>query len=182
MHLIVGLGNPGEKFADTRHNMGFTVLEACVGKFQTSEKLQFEDSKKLKSEILKLGEYVFAKPTTFMNLSGDAVKLLTDLYKVKLPDLWIIHDDLDIKFGSYKIQFGIGPKVHNGLLSIYEKLGTKNFWHVRVGIENREKGLEKISGEQFVLRQFTEDETEIRNRVISQVVDDLVAKLKTTYE
>src|SRR3989344_9569988 len=153
MKLIVGIGNPGEKYANTRHNVGYMVVDKIINTLTVSPHVE----KKLDSLIFyhHTSQTVFARPQAFMNSSGVAVKKLLIHFKVKLADLWVIHDDLDLTLGAYKIQIGKGPRVHNGLLSIYEKLGTKNFWHIRIGVDNRISD-NRTRGEDYVLQNFTE--------------------------
>ena len=103
-----------------------------------------------------------------MNESGGVVKHVVKKHNVANDNLYVVHDDLDIKLGEYKIQLGKGPKDHNGLLDIYEKLGTKDFWHVRVGVENRD-GEHRIPGEKYVLSDFTKNEKETLEGVIKQI-------------
>lgn len=166
MKLIVGLGNPGKKFKDNRHNVGFMVVD----------KLATQSWSKSKSGLLSYSwlnsSFELIKPLTFMNNSGDAVKRAFVKHKLKLDDLYIIHDDLDIKLGEFKIQLGKGPKDHNGLLDIYDKLGTKESWHVRVGVENRNEE-NRIPGEKYVLQDFSDDEKEILEGVIKQICKEL---------
>ena len=140
MKVIVGLGNPGIKYINNRHNAGCMVVE---------------ELKKLKSKDKVL------KSDKFMNDSGLFVKKTKDKYpKMSFSDLFVVHDDLDIRLGAFKIQFGKGPKVHNGLNDIYEKIGTDEFWHVRVGVDNRD--LEnRTSGHDYVLEDFTSEEMKI---------------------
>jgi PTH1 family peptidyl-tRNA hydrolase len=107
-----------------------------------------------------------------MNDSGIAVREAFKNSNIGLSDLYVIHDDLDIPLGTYKIQLGKGPRTHKGLLSIYEKLGTKNFWHVRIGVENRAD--KTISGEAYTLMPFEPQEQEIVDGVISEVCKKLV--------
>jgi len=167
MKLIVGLGNPRSEYKDNRHNVGFMVVDQLAT-------ATFENSGKLKAELTKGERAVLAKPITFMNDSGEAVSLLSSFFKIPSTDTYVIHDDLDIPLGEYKIQFGVGPKVHNGVNSIEAKLGTKGFWRVRVGIENRnrEEG-PQISGEEYVLKNFNQEESSIRDTVIDKVVEEL---------
>ena len=141
MKLVVGLGNPGEKYKDTWHNVGFMVIDAIIKTLTVSPHIE----KKLDSLIFyhHASQTVFARPQTFMNSSGVSVKKLLVHFKIKLPNMWVIHDDLDLVLGSYKIQKGKGPREHGGLLSIYEKLETKNFWHVRIGVDNRTNNKEQ---------------------------------------
>lgn len=154
MKVIVGLGNPGIKYVNNRHNVGHMVVDVL-------------QSLKLKDKILKSDKY--------MNDSGLFIKKLRAKYsKMQMSDLYIIHDDLDIPLGSFKIQFGKGPKGHNGILDIEEKLGTSEFWRVRVGVENRDKGLEiRVKGEQYVLEDFTDEEKLILGGVIKQICNQL---------
>ena len=176
MKLIVGLGNPGKKYSKTRHNAGFMVIDALVSKTQ-EDSLKFKINKKLHCSLFIVHRsLVLAKPTTYMNNSGAAVKSLYTKYNIQNSDLYVMHDDLDIPLGRYKIQFAKGPRVHNGLLSIYEKLGSRDFWHVRIGVENREVG-NKVPGEDYVLQQFSDKEFIVVKEVIDKVTFELRGKL-----
>ncbi len=183
MKVIVGLGNPGEKYAQNRHNVGFMVVDKLATQISNSQTrlpdgqvLKFSNNKKFNSEIIQTKEYIIVKPQTFMNDSGVAVAAICRFYKVKYEDLYIVHDDLDITVGNYKIQFGKGPQVHNGLLSVEEKLGTDKFWNVRVGVENREvRGNKGIPGVVYSLQDFTQDEKEITDKVVAQIADELAS-------
>lgn len=149
MELIVGLGNPGQKYKNTRHNAGFLVVDEL--------------------EKLNLPNMVLFKPQKFMNRSGAEVKKWLKKWKGRtLPDLYVVHDDLDIPLGKFKIQFGKGPKVHNGLSSIYEQLGTKDFWHIRIGIDGDRDGK---SGEDFVLENWRPEEREVINLTIINIIN-----------
>jgi PTH1 family peptidyl-tRNA hydrolase len=169
MKLVVGLGNPGEKYKDTRHNVGFWVVD----KLRETFNFQFSMKKSFNAEICEFDNLVLAKLQTFMNKSGVAVKLLTRSYKLKAENLYVVHDDLDIELGQYKISFGKGPKDHRGLRSIYEQIGTKDFWHVRIGIDNRMKQAFKGTGEEYVLSKWRGDEKKLVERVIEKVVEEL---------
>lgn len=152
MKVIVGLGNPGIKYVNNRHNVGHMVIDEL-------------QNLKLKDKILKSDKY--------MNDSGLFVKKLKEKYpKMQLSDLYIIHDDLDIPLGAFKIQFGKGPKVHNGLNDIYENIGTSDFWHVRVGVDNRDPE-NRTEGKEYVLEDFTEEEKLVLNGVIKQICNQL---------
>ena len=164
MKLIVGLGNPGDKYNNNRHNVGYIIAD------------------KLKAQSSKLKDIVVLKTNTYMNNSGEIVKKLVAHYKIKMPNLWVIHDDLDLQLGSYKIQKGKGPKLHNGVNSIERELGNGNFWRVRIGIENRMPNAKwpmlngkKISGERYVLQDFTKEELEILERTIDDVLPALTS-------
>jgi len=154
MKLIVGLGNPGKKYQNNRHNIGFVVLDALSNKISNVQ---------------------FLKPQTFMNRSGIEVKKWVKKYQIKPEDLFVIHDDLDIPIGKFKINFGKGPKVHNGLQSIYSELATKDFWHVRVGIDADRGGK---TPEEFVLSNFRPEEREIIKISIIKIIKVICQALK----
>jgi PTH1 family peptidyl-tRNA hydrolase len=154
MKLIIGLGNPGGKYKNNRHNVGQMVIE----------KLQLISHNK---------DILLKKSDSFMNDSGDFVKSMLTKSKLETFNLYIIHDDLDITLGNYKIQFGKGPKIHNGINDIQEKLGTSDFWYVRVGVDNRDPN-NRISGEQYVLEDFTNEERDILDKVINEICRKLV--------
>ena len=173
MKLIVGLGNPGESYKNNRHNIGFMVLDEIL----KQRKIIWEESKIGKLEyswfVNKNGKIELIKPLNFMNNSGYSVVYATKKHKLDLKDLYIVHDDLDIKLGEYKIQFGKGPKEHNGINDIQEKLGTKDFWFVRVGVDNRDSE-NRTLGEKYVLEDFRNDEKLALEGVINQICKKLV--------
>jgi peptidyl-tRNA hydrolase, PTH1 family len=165
MRLLVGLGNPGTKYEKTRHNVGFLVVDAIASKSNGA----WETENKFNSSLFTVnGSLLLAKPQTFMNSSGEAVKKIVNFYKIDPHDIYVIHDDLDITLGNYKIQLGKGPELHYGVKSIEEELGTKNFWRVRIGIDNRNPE-NRIHGETYTLQNFTDDEEKELVRVINEV-------------
>lgn len=159
--LIVGLGNPGERYKNNRHNIGFVVLD------------------RLKDKLNEEKELYFLKPDTFMNKSGLAVAKIKNFYKINEEDVYVIHDDLDIRLGEYKIQLGVGPKVHNGVDSVEKELGTSNFWRVRIGVDNRDQE-HRIPGEDYVLKDFSREEREVLAEVIDKITDELCKTLKVS--
>jgi PTH1 family peptidyl-tRNA hydrolase len=172
MKLIVGLGNPEDKHRNNRHNSGFLVVDELARLLLEEE---WSSVKKFQSLIIKHeGLFILVKPQTFMNNSGKAVKKLIDQYKIESSDLWVIHDDLDIALGDYKIQKGKGPKLHKGIKSIEEKLGKTDFWRVRIGVENR-SAESKISGETYVLQDFTEEEIEVVTPIIAKISREIIS-------
>lgn len=173
MKVLIGLGNIGNKYANTRHNVGFRVVDELARVLG----LQFSSSKKLHSGIVKNDDLVLAKPTTMMNDSGKAAKVLASTYRVPAGDLYVIHDDLDLALGEYKIQFGRGPKVHNGIASIESALGTVDFWRVRIGIDNRDPH-NRIPGQAYVLGDFTNEENQKLSRVIELALVELEMIIK----
>lgn len=143
MKLIVGLGNPGEKYENTRHNLGFMIVERFLKDFEPLHKTSWSDESKLKSQIAtvewqpKNGEstkVIIAKPKTFMNNSGMAVKLIADYYKIAPSDIWIVYDELDLPVGTMKIRLGGAAAGHHGVESIMAALDTDKFWRFRMGI------------------------------------------------
>ena len=167
MKLIVGLGNPGDKYESTRHNIGFMVLEHFLKDSQPVSKSNWSREDKLKSELFtfdyqpkngELEKVVLVKPLTYMNNSGMAVSLVAKYYKVKPEDIWVVGDELDLPFGSMKIRFGGGTAGHHGLDSVMEALGTDKFWRFRMGIgmsrNHDEMAKHRINGQEYVLKNF----------------------------
>ena len=174
MKFLVGLGNPEPKYSNNRHNLGYMTIDAinAVMKTKYTRKSPTFSQKFLQSIVFDYTPFVFlAKPMKYMNDSGVAVKKLVESYQIDPRNLYIIHDDLDIPLGEYKIQMGIGPKVHNGINSIEEELGTKNFGRIRIGIENRDPE-NRAKGENYVLGNFTEEEKRIINWTIQKLIHD----------
>lgn len=143
MKLIVGLGNPGEKYEHTRHNFGFMVVEKFLKDFELAKDTQWSRNERVKSDIVliewqpkhgTLERIVLAKPNTYMNNSGMAVSLLVSFYKIAPEDIWVVYDELDLPVGSMKIRFGGAAAGHHGVESIMEQLGTDKFWRFRMGI------------------------------------------------
>lgn len=138
MILIVGLGNPGEKYDNTRHNIGFDTLDSLLKKYEPVNESSWDDNKKTKSFIKKLTigsiPCLLAKPQTYMNNSGMAVNLLLQYYKIKPEELIVIHDELDLPLGKIQIRFGGGTAGHNGLESIIDTLKTDKFVRIRMGV------------------------------------------------
>jgi PTH1 family peptidyl-tRNA hydrolase len=172
MKLVVGLGNPGKKYAETRHNIGFMFLDELAQK----NTLSFHESKKFLSSFAEdtsaSKKIIYLKPETFMNNSGDAVRVVCDFYKLQTEDIVIIHDDTDIPLGEYKIQTNRGAAGHNGVTSIINTLGTKNFTRIRVGIAPQNQ-TSKIKLDSYVLEKFSESEKEILQDVFKKIIVDL---------
>ena len=172
-YLIIGLGNPGGKYQDTRHNIGFEIVDEIKKELQeklNQPEIAFSFEKKLKSEVSILKnkdqKVILAKPQTFMNLSGEAVKEIVRFHKISLENILVIHDDLDLPFGKTRFSKNSGPAGHNGVKSIIQNLGTQDFARLRFGIspvelENEKDEKMKIPTEKFVLQKFNEDEKEI---------------------
>jgi len=165
MKIIAGLGNPGEQYRNTRHNIGWLMLDHLLGS------VKWQESKKFNSLIFQDGDFMFVKPLTFMNESGRAVQKILNYYKL-LPKklglinqkntdlsevLTIIHDDLDLNFGSYKIAVDSGSAGHRGVQSIIDNLKTKKFTRFRLGIKN-EFLKTHIPPDKFVTQSFNAEE------------------------
>ena len=167
MKLIVGLGNPGTAYVNTRHNAGFMVIDHVLKELR-SDGEDWSATNKLKSDIASFtvnGEKVIlAKPHTYMNESGQAVSLLLNYYKVEPEDLWLVYDELDLPLGTLKIRNGGAAAGHRGVESVMEAIGTDTFWRFRLGIgESHDKehpiGRQVIrDAKDFVLGTFTESE------------------------
>lgn len=172
MTILVGLGNPGEKYQHTRHNVGWMFLDFLAKKLEMPS---FSAQKKVFSEISKNNEFLLVKPQTFMNDSGKAVKAVSQWYAKGDDKLIVIYDDLDIELGKFKIQFGSGPKVHNGLNSIREHLGNEEFWSVRIGVDSRQ-GDRTMSGNDYVLQSFSPAQKEVLSAEFPVIYDELKSK------
>ncbi len=176
--LIVGLGNVGRDYAKTRHNAGFLFLDSLTNE-------EFREEPKFKALISKFeagSSKLLAKPVTMMNLSGDSVQLILNFYKIKPEEILVAHDDLDIQFGKYKIQFDKGPRIHNGVNDIESRLRTTKFWRLRIGIENRDQrensetithNSQHITGRDYVLGKFTYEELQVLNATFKEVLNNL---------
>lgn len=166
MFLIAGLGNPGRKYIKTKHNAGFQAVDFLV------DDKKWTKDKKSNSEIIKTEKYIAIKPQTFMNNSGQAVRALADYYKIKNKNIIIIYDELDLPFGKIRVRDKGSSAGHNGIKSIIENLGTKDFWRIRIGIANEYK--EKASSEIFVLKKFSRlEQKELKETILSQVVEKI---------
>lgn len=133
--IIAGLGNPGKQYEKTRHNIGFMAIDELIGLTSASK-----HSEKFRCELWKMriphisGEWLLAKPKTYMNLSGDALQPLAAWYTIPANHIFVIHDELDLPLGKMKLKQGGGTAGHNGLKSITQRLGTTNIYRLRVGI------------------------------------------------
>ncbi len=181
MRIIIGLGNPGEKYKLTRHNVGFMVVDALAAQHN----LNWQFNKKLNATICKDNNALLAKPQTFMNNSGQTVQAVLSYYKLlpKKLGLWqkkdcdlsetliIIHDDIDIALGKYKISIDSRSAGHKGIESIINHLKTKKFQRLRIGI--RTEISNKIPAEKFVLQKFSGEELKIINNLIPEIINKL---------
>lgn len=193
MKLIIGLGNPGEKYTQTRHNVGFIILDEIQKKFEFPK---FEFNKKFNALISEKNvtsesdtvsflskmfstrsqeKIILVKPQTFMNKSGDCARAIFDFYKLSPRDLIIINDDLDILVGKYKTSTDSSARGHNGVQSIIDHIGTQDIKRIKIGVEKAEgRASRQTPGEQFVLDNFTSDEltqvTSLTDQIISEIL------------
>ncbi len=182
MKLIVGLGNVGSEYEDTRHNLGFMIVDKIAKESET----EFDFDKKINAEIGK-GRFndksvILAKPHTFVNKSGEAVKKLKTKYKLKNEDIILIHDDLDIEFGNFKLSLGKDSGGHRGVQSVIDHLKTNKFWRLKIGTANRKLAAlrhqkvlkdKKDSVAGFVLSKFTPAEQAELKKIIKEALGRL---------
>jgi PTH1 family peptidyl-tRNA hydrolase len=173
--LIAGLGNPGTDYMMTRHNAGIQFVEALALVFPSDYGWRAEKE----AVIYKTENLILARTKDkFMNQSGEWVKWLLN-YSANSNDpkeLCVVHDDLDIKLGEYKVQFGTGPKDHGGINSVEALLGTKEFWRVRIGVDNRSEQLRE-PGEEYVLKRFLNSELDTLKEVINKAIAEITKQL-----
>ncbi len=152
--IIIGLGNIGDAYVNTKHNAGFIILD----NFATQQSLTWQHESKLSCMITKANNIILAKPTTFMNKSGTCVAKIMAYYKVEPSEIIVLHDDVDLQPLSYKFKFGSSAAGHHGVLDIIEKLGTQDFWRLRIGV-GRPLDTRFDVGD-FVLDKLSKDELE----------------------
>ncbi len=165
--LVVGLGNPGARYAPTRHNLGVMVLEEVLARHPGS---RLGVHRKTNTEACSVGGLILARPRSFMNLSGGPVRALADFYKVPPPRIVVIHDELDLDFGQVKTRPGGGDHGHNGLRSITKALGTKDYVRLSCGI-GRPPG--RMDPAAFVLKPFSRAEQEHLPILCADAADEL---------
>ncbi len=167
MKLVVGLGNPGKKYKDTKHNIGFMAVDH----YAEANNVSFKKENKFNGESLKLGNLILLKPHTFMNLSGQSIRAIMDYYDIDLEDVLIIYDELALPFNKLRLREQGSAGGHNGIKSIISHLGTQNFKRVRVGIDSNPL----IETKDYVLGKFSKEqlkELNSTNQVIENIIDD----------
>jgi len=192
MILLVGLGNPGKKYINTRHNIGFWIVDKFARKnnfpeFKLSKPFTFF-AKKVKgkkfSSLISEGsldskKVIIAKPQTFMNQSGKAVKKIITYYQLPVTNLLVVHDDIDLLLGKIRIVKNRGAAGHKGVESIIKEIGTKGFVRFRVGIQ---PGAKPKEAERFVLQKFKKDEEEIIKEAVNKIVEAIESTLREGLE
>ncbi|RMA78536.1 PTH1 family peptidyl-tRNA hydrolase [Metamycoplasma subdolum] len=164
MKLIVGLGNPGSEYEDTRHNVGFMVIDAISKKLET-----VLNEKKFNGIYYKEKDFILAKPLTYMNLSGNFVREISDFYKIGIDDIIIIYDDMDLPVGKATIKQSGSAGGHNGMKNIIDQMKTQDIKRVKLGIGRATNAIN------YVLGKFTFNDKQIIDQVIEKVSDAIIS-------
>ena len=169
--LIVGLGNPGERYANTRHNAGFQFLDAIAGDLGADLRVESRFSGRLARGVLNSHEVRLFAPETYMNLCGDAVAKLVRFYKTPVDQVLVAYDELDLPPGTVRLKIGGGHGGHNGLKSLFESLGSRDFVRLRIGIGKPER---TARGGNYVLKPPSADE--------AAAIDEAIQAARTELE
>ena len=172
---LIGLGNPGKKYSESRHNIGFLLLENLSKKYNSNFLLKAKLKSSYSELKIKDSTYRLFLPNTFMNNSGDAVRAIVDWYKINLDQLFIIVDDKDLPLGKIRFRKKGSSGGHNGLKSIIEKLQTQNFNRIRIGIGSPQSinGKENYNTISHVLGNISLEEKSILDKVYQRVIESL---------
>lgn len=174
MYLIVGLGNPEEEYGNTRHNMGFNTINKLANQYNIEI-----NKKKFKglygTGIIENEKVILLKPQTYMNLSGESIREIVDFYKIKLEEIVVIYDDIDIDSGIVKIRKKGGPGTHNGMKSVIQHLGTENFTRIRVGIGSPENKNDLIN---YVIGAMPKEDQEKLDEATTFAKEALIELIK----
>lgn len=174
MYLIVGLGNPEEKYNQTRHNMGFNTIDKIAHKYNIEfDKNEFEGLYGIGNIYGK--KVILLKPQTYMNLSGKSISKIVNFYKIRLEDILVIYDDMDVDVGKIKIRKKGGPGSHNGMKSVVEELNSTEFPRIRVGIG---KPILKELMISYVLGKIPEEELKLLDIASTEAVEAAVQFIK----
>lgn len=172
MKLIVGLGNPGSEYNNTRHNVGFMTIDYYANKYGVKvDKKKFNGL--YQDLIINNQKVILLKPQSYMNLSGEVVRKFVDFFKIDIGDILVINDDLDLTIGTYKLKQSGSSGGHNGLKNIELHLNTKDYKRLKIGISNNKK----MDTKDYVLGSFSVSETELLNTIIEKsanILDDFL--------
>lgn len=174
MYLIAGLGNPGDKYLKTRHNIGFMIIDEMI----KNQSVSNITNKNFQSLTYKLNSNIYSKPQTYMNNSGEAILNIANYYDIENHKIIILHDDLDLAFGTVKFKLGGSHGGHNGLKSIDKHIGD-DYLRVRVGIG---KPQNKSLVANYVLSNFSQEEFQNLDGIISHTIDAIEALQKDSLE
>ncbi len=164
--LIVGLGNPGDAYKETKHNVGFKVVDSLLNSLKPTP----INKREFKGELYKVSDFFLLKPQTFMNLSGESVEAVCSYYNIE--NLVVIHDDIDLGLGVLRFKKGGGSGGHNGLKSIDKKLGS-DYTRVRIGVGKPEDTRFEISD--YVLSKFSTEEQKIIDTIIERAKQAVIS-------
>ncbi len=166
--LIVGLGNPGDEYDSTRHNIGFACLDTFASKNQFEPWMHKKDLKcHIAQATMNDSRIILCKPQTFMNLSGEAVQAAAHFYKIQLENIIVVHDEVDIEFGQIRLRTGGSSAGHNGVKSVSNQLGSEDYGRVRIGIGP--KVPKQIDSADFVLQKFSDKEQVALPKLVREV-------------
>ncbi len=165
--LLIGLGNPGREYRDSRHNVGFMLIDHLIIRLN-ARGMKMQSKAIVTSATYQDRKLILAKPQTYMNLSGQSAQGLLHFYKLPIENMLVAHDDLDIPFGTIRIRPGGGPGGQRGMASTIEQLGTKDFPRLRIGI-GRPPG--RMDPADYVLQNFSRDEMKILSDVVERAAD-----------
>lgn len=174
MYIIIGLGNPEEEYAGTRHNMGFDVINEIANKYNIQVNKNKFNSLCTKCNI-EGQEVLLVKPQTYMNLSGTSVREIVNFYKVKIEDILIIYDDMDIKQGMIKIRKKGSAGGHNGVKSVITNLGTEEIARIRVGIGKAQEKEDKIK---YVIGHVSKEDRKVLQEGVIKAKEAVIEILK----
>lgn len=177
MKFIIGLGNPGKMYQNTHHNLGQKII---IEYLKTQNNHRLKENHRLSAKTCETGwgisKKIFAISSEFMNNSGITVQKISHFFKIPSTNIWVLHDDLDLEIGDYKVQFDRGPAGHNGIKSVIEKLGTQQFNRIRIGIGKPKSSVASGVGdppEDYVLQPFSEKELDIINSVTPKIFQEI---------
>ena len=165
--LLIGLGNPGREYRDTRHNVGFMLIDMLIVRLN-AQGMKVQSKAIVTTATYQDRKLILAKPQTYMNLSGQSAQGLLNFYKIPMENMLVAHDDLDIPFGTIRIRPKGGPGGQGGMASTIQQLGTKDFPRLRIGI-GRPPG--RMDPSDFVLQNFTRDEMKLLPEIINRAAD-----------
>lgn len=184
MKLVVGLGNPGNEYANTRHNIGFQLLDFIADRNSLNFKLDKKFNASSCDFMIDGEKIILIKPLSYMNLSGTVVSRYTSFYNIEANDVLVIQDDLDMNFGKIRIVYDSSSGGHNGIRNIIDCLGTREYTRLKIGISNNKS----VDTKDYVLGRFNKEEKEILDNIylkLENIINDFVLfdkdKLKQKY-
>ncbi|MFA7076678.1 MAG: aminoacyl-tRNA hydrolase [Candidatus Izemoplasmatales bacterium] len=171
--LVVGLGNPGKKYANSKHNIGFIAMD----KFAEIKKIKYKNSVRFNAEVAEYKDSILAKPKTYMNNSGYSIFKIADYYNIDINDIFIIYDDIALPFAKLRLRFKGGAGGHNGIKSILSHLNSEEFNRLRFGIDKPDSKEMK----DYVLSDFSKSEMKILDDemiTVTSIIDDFISGVR----